>query len=411
MNHNLFQVLLTSIKTKITPLVTKVRRWTDWNYLRTQGINKVRQFFTAIFDVRPKHKKDYYEVFGWLVSKKLAFAIVVVIGVLSLYYLASVKDSFLPDRKGVDGGIKTYSYDSVMLRFAKDKVRIKGKSGYLAYEGNVAKGYVTGTGTLYNPEGTVVYQGSFDKNKYEGDGVAYYDTGVMKYNGKFSENLYEGEGKQYRENGSLLYAGMFARGMKEGEGTLYDQGSNEVYKGNFSKDGIVYSDLLGKTAKEVSDCYSGSMKLYRGENRYAVVLTDIEAMYVGATESNSLYDDVKVDNVYVLQPYFRAGQSNLTTIAELKGLFGDPIYEGNSEVTMEEAVAINRLCDEKDVLFGPVDWKKTDEYDEYSIIDSYDSSYVVYLYGFEKDGLVYTFVCSDKNDVFAFYYITKGEGA
>lgn len=408
MNNNLFHVLLTSIKTKVTPLYTKLRRWMSWSYIRTQVFNRLRAFFTALLDVRPKHKKDYYEVFGWLVSKRLAFAIVVAVGVLSLYYLTGVKNSYFSGKEG--DGVKTYAYNSVMLRFAEDKVRIKGRSGYLAYEGDVKKGSVTGTGTLYNPAGTVVYQGSFVKNKYDGSGTSYYDDGTMRYKGEFKENLYDGTGRLYRENGSLYYEGDFSRGMREGKGTLYNTANNEVYQGSFSQDELVYSELLGKTTSEVQEMYSGSRTAYEGSQTFAVVLEDIGAMYMGQGDSEALDDSVKVESIYVLKPSFRSGGRNYTTIDDLKSIFGDPVFEGNSEVTMAEAVAINRMCQQKNVLFGPVEMEKEQLYTDYTVIDSFDQSYTVYLYAFEKDGLLYTFLCSDKNDTFAFYYIMKEEG-
>ena len=223
MGDNLFRVLLASAKAKITPFVTKVKMWTSWNFIRTRGISKIRDFFTALLDVRPRHKRDYYSVFGWLVSKRLAMAVLVVIGVLSIYYLYSIHSTLTSARAE---GIKTYDYDSVMLRFADEKVRIRGKSGYLAYEGDVKGGAVTGYGTLYNPAGTVVYQGNFDMNMYQGNGTRYYDSGILMYSGNFQENLFDGNGKLYRENGSLAYEGEFAlgrvRGMRRQKGTQPD---------------------------------------------------------------------------------------------------------------------------------------------------------------------------------------------
>lgn len=408
MNNNLLQVLVGAIKAKITPLYTKFRRWTNLNYVATQINNKLRKFFTTLLDVRPKHKDDYYEVFGWLVSRKLAFAIVVGIGVLSLYYLVSVKGSFLPN-KG-DEGIKTYAYNSVMLRFAEDKVRIKGKSGYLAYEGEVEKGCVTGEGILYNPAGTVVYQGQFLKNKYDGNGTSYYENSSVQYKGEFKENLYEGKGKLFRQNGSLAYEGDFSRGLRDGQGTLYDSGNNQVYTGSFSRDELVYSELLGKTTAEVSKSYSGSRLIYEDNQSFAVILPEIGAMYMGQGDEETLDDSVKVESVYVLKPSFCSGGKDFTTIDQLRTVFGEPVYEGNSEITMAEAVAINRMCEQKSVLFGPVEMKQNQLYEDYSTVESFDQSYVVYLYAFQKDGLIYTFLCSDKNDTFAFYSIMKEEG-
>ena len=82
MGDNLFKVLITSAKAKVTPLVTKIKLWTSWNFIRTRLITRIRDFFTSLFNVRPRHKKDYYEMFGWLVSRRLAIALMVAVGVL-----------------------------------------------------------------------------------------------------------------------------------------------------------------------------------------------------------------------------------------------------------------------------------------------------------------------------------------
>ena len=310
MGNNLIQVLLASIKAKITPLVTKFRQITSENFIRTRVIAKIREFFVLLFDVRPKNKKDYYEVFGWLISKKLAYAIVVVIGVLSMIYLVSIRSMYLPQKQ--EDGIKTYDYDDVMLRFAKGKVRIKGKSGYLAYEGDVEKGSVTGSGNLYGVDGTLLYQGEFAQNEYEGSGTQYYPDGTMHYKGAFSGNLYEGTGKLYRENGTLSYDGEFARGMKEGTGKLYAAGDKPVYEGSFSKDQLVYSALLGKSTAEVAQAYTGSRVIYRNDSDFTVLMPDIQALYIGVTDEANLEEQVMVDSVYVLKDSILSVQRSKT---------------------------------------------------------------------------------------------------
>ena len=137
MGDNLFKVLIASAKAKITPFVTKIKMWTSWNFIRTRLISSIRDFFASLLNVKPRHKKDYYEVLGWLVSKRLAIALVVSIGVFSLYYLFSVHSVLFTAKTE---GIKTYHYDSILLRFAKDKVRILGKSGYLTEREEAAVG-------------------------------------------------------------------------------------------------------------------------------------------------------------------------------------------------------------------------------------------------------------------------------
>ena len=402
-------MLLASIKAKITPLVTKFRQITSENFIRTRVIAKIREFFVLLFDVRPKNKKDYYEVFGWLISKKLAYAIVVVIGVLSMIYLVSIRSMYLPQKQ--EDGIKTYDYDDVMLRFAKGKVRIRGKSGYLAYEGDVEKGSVTGSGNLYGVDGTLLYQGEFAQNEYEGNGTQYYPDGTMHYKGAFSGNLYEGTGKLYRENGTLSYDGEFARGMKEGTGKLYAAGDKPVYEGSFSKDQLVYSALLGKSTAEVAQAYTGSRVIYRNDSDFTVLMPDIQALYIGVTDEANLEEQVMVDSVYVLKDSILVGDQECTTIKDLKAAFGEIVYEGNSIVTLPEAVAINYLNTKKQTMNGSVELETTDEYTDVITVNRIQDDYPVYLYSFRKDGLLYTFVCKDKNDTFSFYSIMSEEGA
>lgn len=409
MGNNLIQVLLASIKAKITPLVTKFRQLTSANFIRAKLIAKIRDFFVRLFDVRPKHKKDYYEVFGWLVSKRLAYAIVVVIGVLSMIYLVSIRSIYLPQKQAA-GAIKTYNYDDMMLRFAKGKVRILGKSGYLAYEGEVEKGGVNGYGNLYAVDQTLLYQGNFLNNKYEGSGTQYYADGTMHYKGNFSENLYEGTGKLYRENGSLAYDGEFARGMKEGIGKLYGDGDKPVYEGSFSRDQLVYSALLGKSTAEVAEAYHGERIIYQNDNEFTVLMPDINALYIGVTDEENLEDKIMVEGVYVLKNSIMLGNAECKTIADLRKVLGDAVYEGNSNVTLSEAVAINYLNKQKNTLNGFVELDTTDEFTDVITVNQIPDDYPVYLYSFHRNGLLYTFVCGDKNDTFAFYSIMSEEG-
>lgn len=407
MGDNLFKVLIATAKAKITPFVTKIKMWTSWNFIRTRLISKIRDFFTSLLDIRPRHKKDYYEIFGWLVSRKLAMAAVVVVGVFSLYYLFSVHGTLL---SAGSEGIKTYSYDSVMLRFADGKVRINGKSGYLAYEGDVKDGSVTGYGTLYNPDGVVVYQGNFEKNCYQGNGTRYYDSGVMMYTGNFEANQFNGTGKLYRENGSLMYEGDFALGRKDGNGKLYDSGSNLIYTGGFSQDELLYSGLLGKKVSEIAEAYTGKRTLYEGEDAFAVILEDIDAMYLGQDNSETLDEEMTADRILVLKDSFAAGGNSYTSVKELKQYFGTEDYEGNSEVTLAEAAAINWMQENRNSSLRTVDMTTSSDYEDYVEISGFDDTYTVYLYSFRKDGLIYTFVCQDREDAFSFYSIEKEEG-
>ena len=407
MGTNLFQVLLSTIKSKIVPLVSKLKMWTSWSFIRSRVIAKIRDFFSSLLNFKPRDKKDYFAVFGWLISRRLAFALVVIVGVLSIYYLAGTRMTMM---SAGDGGIRTYNYNALMLRFTNGKVRIKGKSGYLAYEGDVEGGSVTGRGTLYNPEGVAVYQGEFEKNKYQGVGTSYYPDGTMQYSGSFDNNLYQGTGKLYRENGSLCYEGEFAQGQREGNGKLYDSGNNLIYIGSFSQDQLLYSEFLGKTASEVAKCYSGSRQLYENDSEFAVILEDIDAIYMGKGDSQALDDEIRVDKIVVLKDTFQTGRDTVSSIDGLRTYFGAEIYEGNSEVTMGEAVAINYLDSVGRGQGQRVDMEVSSDYSDYALVEEYDETFPIFMHSFYKDGLIYTFMGKDKNSTFSFYSIEKEEG-
>lgn len=401
---NLFQILLQSLKAKFTPIVTRLRYVLNPSYWLTLGIEAIRTFFTKILNVRPRNKDDYYPIGRWLVSKRLAFAIVVVIGVLSVMYIYSVRNTLFP--KLADGSIKTYNYNSVLLKFAKGTVRIRGKSGYLAFEGEVRDGACNGQGTLKNPEGVIVYQGNFNQSMYEAAGTQYYQDGMLWYTGGFHENLHSGDGRLFRQNGTLEYVGQFALDMKEGEGTLYDMSNNPVYAGRFSHDEILYSNLIGKSNSEVAAAYTGERAMYTAGMERVRFLKDIDAMTVELVDEDSIDEDAKVDSVYVLKKYFKYGSNECPTISSLNDVLGAPVYVGTSYVTLPEALAINYLYDRRSLtLDGKVDMTMDQMFTEYTQVTDYDHEYEVYLHTYHKDGLIYTFVSNRGSDMFDFYFI------
>ena len=89
MGENLFSVLFSTIKSRFAPIVSKLRLWTSWNYVRTRVIGGIRDFFFRLLDVKPKNKNDYFTIFGWMVSKRLAYAVIIIVGVLSIWYIGA----------------------------------------------------------------------------------------------------------------------------------------------------------------------------------------------------------------------------------------------------------------------------------------------------------------------------------
>ena len=405
--NNLFSTLLNSIKARFTPMLTRVRQFFTWQFIYTRIISRIRLFFSALFNVRPKNKYDYYTIGRWMVSKKLCFAIVVVIGTLSLIYIyfAHLKNF----AANPNDRIKTYSYNSVLLKFAKGEVRIKGKSGYVAYLGNVQGGACEGDGKLYNPDGMLVYDGNFTNSMYEEGGRRYYPDGTLYYNGNFHENLFSGEGKLYRQNGSLEYDGNFLLNMKEGNGTLYDNSHNVLFEGMFTHDEIMYSDLIGKTSAEMAQAYNGKAVMYSSGNERIRYMPEIGAMTVEYGDDESVDENYHVDSVYVLNNSFTVGNSSMNTISGLTQALGTPIYEGTSRALLSELVAINQLNELSpgQVLSGPAQMTLNKVFTEFVEVQDYQSNYEIYLHSYLRNGLIYTFVSEEGSDSFAFYYIIK----
>ncbi|MCD7738837.1 MAG: hypothetical protein LUH58_07340 [Lachnospiraceae bacterium] len=398
---NLFSVLVTTAKSKITPLVTKFRLWTSWDYIWAKLVALVQNLFTNVLNIKPRHKKDYYEIFGWLVSKKLAYAAVAVAGVLSLYYLISVRN-ILPESDA--DAVKSYSYDSLLLRFASGTVQIKAASGYLAYEGEVDSGAVTGYGTLYNSSGVVVYQGNFEYNQYDGTGTRYYDDGTLMYTGDFVDNEFSGSGKLYRESGTLEYDGEFLAGYKEGSGSLYDVSGSLVYTGTFSKDEPVYSELLGQKASDISGSYTGERLVYDQDDSFAVVLTDIGAIYANDVSASTLEDEITADRILVLKSKFTAGNSKLSDKDSLDSYFGTVAEVQTVDVDLSQAVAFYLTEGEE----CKISLEVSQEYDDYLEVEAYSGQCTAYTY--TKDGLTYTFLSTGSDGTFSFYTIEKEEG-
>lgn len=402
---NLFQVLISVLKAKITPIWTKFKLWTSWSFIRSKGLTKLRQLFAKLFDIRPRDKDDYYTIGRWMISKRLAFAVTIVVGLLSVYYVFFLNTPAFLQAK--EGGIKTYYYDEIPLRFTKGRVRILAESGYLAYEGDVAKGNASGQGKLFREDGSLLYEGAFELSKYQGAGKLYYPSGQIKYQGDFSDNLFSGNGTLYRENGNKEYVGEFLDGMKEGTGVYYSSTGNKVFEGNFSKDALMYTDFLGKSTAEAGEIYTGRREIYMDEEHFVVSMKDIDAVYSGRSDSETLEGNVMIEGVYVLSDRFRYQGTEYGSISEILELFPWVEYEGNTYITMPEAAAIHVLNQTEKNFYNDVEgiWNYT--LDDVIQVESFDENYMLYLYSFVEGDLRYTFFGKDKSGEFSMYLIEQ----
>lgn len=399
-----WDALVLAVTTRLRVLIEKFSRVTSPQYLLRQAVEKCREQLGRLLDVRPRHSKDYHTFLRWMVSRRLVNAIVILLGSVCLAYLLWLK----PIGAGSDGiQVSTYRYRAIPLRLAEGKVRIRAGKGYVAYEGNVSKGYVNGMGTLYQEDGQKVYEGEFDRNRYQGTGVLYFDSGTVKYSGGFADNHFEGEGVLYREDGIKLYEGGFSRGMKEGEGVLYSASGNPVFSGRFHLDDIVYSQFLGRTAQEVQELYTGEQFVYRhgrvDEN--VVWLREIDVWCLAKDNEASLSDSLKYDMVCVGKDAFGYGETVIRTIEELKAALGEPVYEGNSYLTFPEAVAIDSLQKQGKAIGIKTGMDMTPVFDEVHTVNAYAADAVVYLHAYRIGERTYTFVSEGKRGGFFLYEI------
>ena len=83
---NLLTILIGAARAKMMPLWIKLRMWSSPTFLKAQVLVRIREFFTKLLDVKPRNKWDYYSVFRWQVSKRLAFALVVALGLVAALY-------------------------------------------------------------------------------------------------------------------------------------------------------------------------------------------------------------------------------------------------------------------------------------------------------------------------------------
>lgn len=403
--NSLFSTLISAIKARLIKIWNLFRVWTNPTVLKARIIGQIRVFFIKLFDIKPRNKKDYYTISSWMISKKLAFAIVVVIGVLSLWYIYCMKP--LGGFAKKTASIKTYRYNSIPLKFHQGDVRILAKDKHVAYVGNVEKGVVEGNGKLYNRNKKMIYEGMFQNNQYEGSGKQYYETGELKYEGEFSNNLFHGKGRFYRKTGTLEYEGGYLNGYRSGEGQLYNTNGTLIYQGKFSKDQIVYSELVGKTTQEVKQQYGGEVIAYQADEEYCTKMKDIHAFYTAESGEDTLEADWKVKSVLVQESQFAIGNQVLKTIGELENYFGRPTYYGNTNLLLPEVLAWNDFASTNPESFSEIDVEQEQILNNAYKIQNYDKTKQVYIYTFESEDLLYTFYCNDQEGRFFMFSIEQ----
>ncbi len=403
--RQIWNVLIQTIKLRLNRIIVTLQRFSSPIYLIQFVTLRIRNLFSRLLDIRPKHKKDYYTIAGWMVSRRLVNFLLILAGIGCIFYL-SVTHPFVKS-SGSTGVVPVYKYSSIPLRYASGQVKIKAKSGYIAYEGEVSDGYVNGNGKLYDAEGVLIYDGAFVENKYNGEGSLYYASGQLEYTGSFADNLYEGTGTQYRESGARLYEGEFSEGLKEGSGVFYNASDTAVFTGNFHRDEIVYTQFLNKSAEDIGSIYTGGQLIYENEDgtENAVILSDIDVIYYSKERSNSMDDTMQSDALCIGKSSFIYGNQTINTIEGLTESLGEPEYQGNSYMTFLEAIGISWMQNKGKAMTIDPGMDLETVFDEVSIVNSYASDTLVYLHTYKVGEQTYTFVSEDKTGGFFMYEI------
>lgn len=387
------------IRELITLIIQKLKIFFSriFNMLKLRNvINKIKlvlkMLVEKIFRIKPRDENDYYTIGNLMISKHLVSLIIFIMGILGIYYLLSVQTEFFgKDSKGV----RIYSYNSIRLRFAEGTVKIKAKSGYIAYYGEVSDGKANGKGILYTRSGNIKYKGEFKDSEYSGNGKLYGDSNNLIYSGDFNHNQYQGNGILYKDNGTKEYEGEFDNGKKSGKGILYDGNNNPVYEGNFILDNINYNELPGKNTNEISQMYTGQRIIYYKGNDFIINMKDINAYYAASSEESYLDDEVMVNRIYIPETNCIIGGEKLDNIQDIKNVLGNIQYEGKSVINIQEAVVLNKLTE------------VNKEFEDVFEIISYENNKELYLTVFSYDDIQYTFYSSDKSDDFIMYSIER----
>ena len=406
---NLFNILFYAARAKIMPLWIKLRMWSTPAFFKSKVLVKVREFFVKLLDVRPRNRRDYYPVFRWLVSKRLAFALVITLGMAAAFYISMIlPEGFWKGRETAAGSVQTYKYRSLPLKFHSGSVRILAKDGYVAYDGEVDKGAAVGKGTLYAADGGIVYEGQFADSMYNGDGTLYYSSGTPRYIGSFVDNEFHGNGTYYRANGTMEYQGAYIYGARTGAGILYNSVGDQVFQGNFLNGGIVYPDFLSRSTADIASLYSGKTEVYQSDAEYCVAMPEIDALYSVKDGSNTLENEWTVDRIYVLRDEIPLEQGICSTVRQLQAELGTPLYFGTACVNLPEAVAWNRLAQEQPDEIAPVRISVEAGLENVFAVSGYDRDHQLYLYTYEKEGMLYTFYFTGAGESnFVMYAIEK----
>ena len=106
--QSIFKTFGSVIKVRLSKLMLIGSKMLNFEYLKITLQTYLGTLFKKLLDVKPKDKKDYYTVFNWMISKKLAYTMVIIVGLLSAYYILMMSPVKLGAGASTINSYKTY---------------------------------------------------------------------------------------------------------------------------------------------------------------------------------------------------------------------------------------------------------------------------------------------------------------
>lgn len=121
----------------------------------------------------------------------------------------------------------------------------------------------------------------------------------------------------------------------------------------------------------------------------------------------SVEDEPVISQVYVLNSELIYGQTVISSLNDLTKVMGEPEFQGNTYITLPEAVAVELINQKGNPLNIDTQLETAAVYDEVQTVKSYRTMSEIYLYVYQTDDLIYTFFCEDRNTPFFMYMIEQ----
>lgn len=331
---NFFSRVNTSLKSQISGLAKITSKITNSINNAMQKVQtKITTFIRTLIS-KPRSKKDYIEISGIYLAKRLVFLVILSSAALIFIFYSFV----VPRCEGYLWYAKLPISSDKAQQITGNKVKLYDVDNKLIYQGAVSSGKPKGFGVQYDQNGNLKYRGEFNFGMYSGKGEIYNPLGNVLYSGTFENNRYEGSGQLFNTSGSLTYSGNFEKGEKSGKGTEYDPktGMKKYYggfvNGKYEGNGVLYSsgteiisyegsfkngffDGMGRKFSSGHLLYSGSFSngKYNGEG-FLYNLASGSVIYAGKFENGEyngtgkLYDEKTANLSY--EGEFSNGKKN-----------------------------------------------------------------------------------------------------